>query len=490
MPVSRSGRRTGALFGRATVAVTAGLAVGALVVACGGSSSASSPRAKKVTSHSTNVAFTPCAAQCSGELDGAKYSIRMPTTWNGTLLLYSHGYRFATPTPPENAPVQTGAQVSSTDSNGTGSDALSHYLLGQGYALAGSSAKSNGWAVADGVQAGVELRALFVKVVGSPDRTYVWGDSLGGLITEILAEKHPEWVDGAAPMCGAVAGPNLNFNLALDVAYAVKTLIDPALQLTGYASAAAAAADWTRASAIVQKTAADVTGGGTAKVLLIAALADAPTQTETFDGADLTSQVKARVESILTALAFGTSGRYELEQRVHGNPSSNVGVDYSTRISTDERSLITLAGGNVDALLAQLKTGPRTAADPAATAAFEALGDTTGQIAVPTVTMHTEADPLVVVQNESILAERAKAKGRSSELVQLFIKAPATYSEKTGAPYGAGHCNFSDGQREGLIATLDRWVRSGKHPVPTDLGSTIGAGLDPSYMPSVWPAAT
>ena len=49
----------------------------------------------------------------------------------------------------------------------------------------------NGWAVADGVTAGEALHNKFVELVGKPKRTYVWGDSLGGLITEILAERNP-----------------------------------------------------------------------------------------------------------------------------------------------------------------------------------------------------------------------------------------------------------------------------------------------------------
>ena len=436
----------------------------------------------------TNVSFHACGSQCTGEINGAKYAIDMPAKWNGTLLLYSHGYRFAQPGPPDFGPVSTSAQLDSTDANGSGSDPLSKQLLSAGYALAGSSYKSNGWAVADGVQAGEDLHSKFVSLVGKPLRTYVWGDSLGGLITEILAEKNPSWVDGAAPMCGAVAGPNLNFDMALDVAYAVKQLVDPSLQLTGYASADDAAANWKQATAMVEAAAADVSGGGTAKVLFIGALADAPLKSQSFDGSTTTSEVEALVESVLTALAFGTSGRYELEQRVGGNPSDNSKSDYASHISDSEKSLITLAGGNVDSLLAQLNTGTRVTADAGARQKFEALGDTTGNIVVPTVTMHTEDDPLVLVANETILAGRAAAAGKSGSLVQLYVAPPTSYSESAGAPYGAGHCNFSDEQREGLISTLDSWVRTSVYPVASGVASKFGPGLDPTFSAPPWPS--
>ena len=365
---------------------------------------------------------------------------------------------------------------------------MSQKLLGEGYALAGSSYKSNGWAVADGVAADEALRQHFLDVVGKPKRTYVWGDSLGGLITEIVAEKHPDWVDGAAPMCGAVAGPNLNLDLALDAAYAVKTLIAPKLQLTGYASSDDANAQWNYVADALKKAAGDTAGGGTAKVLFIAALIDAASKTKTYDGANIESQVKGTVEALLTALAYGTAGRYEIEQRVGGNPSDNSRTDYTARISKSEASLIETVGGKPAQYEALLSAGPRVTADAAARTAFEKLGDTTGAIKVPTLTMHTEDDPLVLVQNESVLAARAAKKNAAGNLVQLYVAPPATYPEATGAPYGAGHCNFSDEQRLGLIATLDSWVRRSAYPVPTGVAAQFGPGLDPAFTPAPWPA--
>lgn len=472
---------------RISLAATGAVAALALA-ACSSASTALDSRAATVQSKNTDVKFNNCADKCHGTIDGAKYAITLPSKWNGTLLMYSHGYRFAQPGPPDFGAVETNPQVSSLDSDGTGADQVSKQLLAKGYALAGSAYKSNGWAVADGVAADEKLHDAFVKLVGKPKRTYVWGDSLGGLITEIVAEKHPEWVDGAAPMCGAVAGPKLNLDLALDVAFAIKTLVDPSLKLTGYTSDAEANDAWKRAAALLVSTAKDTAGGGTGKVLYIAGLVDAAKQTRTYDGADIQSQVKATVESLLTALAYGTAGRYEIEQRVGGNPSSNTGVDYGARISPAEKSLVETVGGKPDVYAQQLADAPRVSADASAASKFEALGDTTGKITAPTLTMHTEADPLVLVQNEGVLAQRAVRSGRAGKLVQLYVKAPAKYSETDGAPYGAGHCVFSVDQRVALIDTLDAWVR-GVYPVPAGITNRFGAGLDPTYTPGAWPAA-
>jgi hypothetical protein len=473
---------------RSRTVLLAGATAAALVLtACANSSTPLSSRQKTVQAADQSVKYTPCGNQCTGEIDGAKYAIKLPSKWNGTLLLYSHGYRFATPAPPDFGPVATYPQVSSTDSDGSGSDPLSSKLLSEGYALAGSAYKSNGWAVADGVQAGQQLHDKFVQLVGKPKRTYVWGDSLGGLITELIAEQNGSWVDGSAPMCGALAGPNYNFDAALDVAFAVKALIDPQLKLTGYTDSAEAASYWQQASAAVQKAAADTAGGGTAKILFIASLVDAPTATATYDGHDLVSQVKARVEALLTALAFGTTGRYELEQRVGGDPSDNTKADYDSRIDSSEASLIQLAGGNVATLSKTLDAAPRITADGSARDAIEKLGDTTGALVAPTLTLHTEDDPLVLVQNETVFADRVAAKQQTGRLVQLYIAPPVSYSETAKAPYGAGHCNFSDEQRVGLVTALDNWVRRGVYPTQVGLAPLLGEGLNPAFVPGSWP---
>jgi hypothetical protein len=214
---------------------------------------------------------------------------------------------------------------------------------------------------------------------------------------------------------------------------------------------------------------------------------DAPTATATYDGHDLVSQVKARVEALLTALAFGTSGRYELEQRVGGDPSDNSQADYDSRIDSAETGTISFAGGNVQSLEQTLDAAPRVTADSQARDAIEKLGDTTGALVAPTLTMHTQADPLVLVQNETVFAQRVAEKQQSSRLVQLYIAPPASYAETAKAPYGAGHCNFSDQQRVGLVTALDNWVRRDVYPTQAGLTPTLGDGLDPAFLPGQWP---
>ena len=466
--------------------VVGAIAVVLLVAACG-SEPESRSRTDAIRSGATAVPYTGCdKVACTGTLSGAKYEIEMPRTWNGTLLLFSHGYRPVQPAPPEFAPVPADVK----DAQDAPNRPVASALLAQGYALAGSAYATNGWAVADGVTAGEQLRDFFVQKIGQPNRTYAWGESLGGLITEMLAEKHPDWIAGAAPLCGVLAGGNLNFDLALDLAYGVKTLLAPGLKIDGYASYEQAKANFIEAQKAV--LAATTSSAGLGTLLLLAALVDAPMQTASYDGSTLQSRGSALLEGILTGLAFGTTIRLEVEGRVGGNPSGNADADYTARVSPAERALIDgVAPGSTAANLARLAKGGRVEADHAARAKFATLGTPTGDITVPTLTLHTEADPLVLVQNESVFAGKVAASTtKTADLVQLYTKAPAHYDSR--APYGAGHCNFTTDELTGSVTALDRWVRGGIYPTGPALTSAFGSdpGLDLSYRPGPWPTAT
>lgn len=457
------------------VAVTAGCGAGA------GATAAGEP-------------FTPCSqAECIGVLNGAAYEIVMPDVWNGTLLLYSHGYRSAQPVPPDFAPVSTAPEPAPGWSSGD--QAVGKALLAQGYALAGSAYASNGWAVADGVRANEELVDYFSSAIGTPQRILAWGDSLGGLITAELAQDH-DWVAGALPMCGVLAGVNPNFDLGLDLATIIRALVVPDLPLTEFTSYEGAMTDFQDAAERILSAADPMNPEDNLRLLLAAALVGAPTQTERQDGSTAQSVVEASAEGILAGLAFGTVARQELQTRVDGNPSSTVGVTYRDRLNDDTRGrLIELAGelgvsdgaSLIDAWLTELDEAPRIEADAEARALAKSLGAPTGQLRQPTLVVHTAADPLVIVENAHLFADNSRESGTGDLLRTVIIEPPKSYGEAGQAPYGAGHCRFTLGQRIGAITALDGWVATGEAPGSNALAELLqpGAVVDPPKRP--WP---
>src|SRR5271156_3539704 len=144
--------------------------------------------------------------------DGATYLIEVPTHWNGTLFLYSHGY------------VTPGAANPATDG---GDPATRAFMLGSGFALAGSSYATTGWAIQQALPDQIAVLEIFNKTVAHPKRTIAWGHSLGGMITAGLIQRYPEKFDAALPMCGVLSGGVATWNTALDGAFAFEVLIAP-----------------------------------------------------------------------------------------------------------------------------------------------------------------------------------------------------------------------------------------------------------------------
>src|SRR5713101_3277891 len=147
-----------------------------------------------------------------GALGGANYTIQVPSNWNGTLVLYSHGYVSST------SPLLSPAPDAGDALTGAA-------LLQQGYALAGSSYSQNGWALQQAFHDQVALLNFFTTTCGPPTRTIAWGHSLGGIITAGLIQLYPDRFAGALPMCGVLAGGVGTWNQALDGAYAFKVLL-------------------------------------------------------------------------------------------------------------------------------------------------------------------------------------------------------------------------------------------------------------------------
>src|SRR5713226_9056406 len=190
--------------------------------------------------------------------DGATYLIEVPANWNGTLFLYSHGY--VTPGSPNPA-------------HDVGDPVTRFFMLSSGFALAGSSYATTGWAIHEAIPDQIAVLDLVKIMVGEPKRTIAWGHSLGGMITAALIQTHPHRFDAALPMCGVLSGGVATWNTALDSEFAFKTLLAPGsgLQVVNIANPLANLQLAEQFLAIAQST-----PQGRARLALVSALADGP----------------------------------------------------------------------------------------------------------------------------------------------------------------------------------------------------------------------
>ncbi len=375
--------------------------------------------------------------------DGATYIIQVPSNWNRTLLLYSHGYTAG----PDNPATDTSDGYSGA------------YLLAAGYALAGSSYASTGWDVKDALPDQIEVLDTFQHLVGTPGSTIAWGLSMGGLITAALIQQYPGRFDGAMPMCGVVGGAVGFWNEFLDSAFAFQTLVAPdaGLELVnitdpGYNTYAAENALNT----------AQQTAQGQARVSLVAALADVPGW---FTGqppplpTDYVTQEANQYDWLGTAVfGFAFYYRAELEGRAGGNPSFNTGVDYVTQFNRSAdaqqvRALYQQANLDLNADLQTLNAASRISANPPSQTYLEQNIDLYRPALVPVLTVHNDADGLVAPQDES--AYLALNGPASPYLRQLYI-------------HRAGHCAFTASETlaamQALLRRVDAQVWSGLSP--------------------------
>src|SRR4029079_5116046 len=135
--------------------------------------------------------------ELSGELNGAPYRIRVPEVWNGTLLIFAHGYRDKADHPGE---------IDNRNADIAPNAALEAPLLAQGYALAGSAYKDNGWAIGDAILDVKELPLFFRDNVAKPQRTILVAASLGTFVGYKSMEQFGGIYDGALCLCSAGAG--------------------------------------------------------------------------------------------------------------------------------------------------------------------------------------------------------------------------------------------------------------------------------------------
>ncbi len=387
----------------------------------------------------------PTPTDMSGKIGAAAYDIAVPSGWNQTLFLYSHGY-----VAPGSA---NGAQAVPSGEART-------WLLGHHYAIAGSSYSSTGWALEDAFQDQMALLDFFAKRIGKPKRVIAWGASLGGIITAGLVQLHPDRFAGAMPLCGVLAGGIATWNAELDAAYAFKALLAPgsALQLVHIADPVA---NWQLASQVL--TTAAGTPQGKARLALVAALTDLPGW---FDprlpepaGTDYAARVQAQIEwESRVDFNFAFRYRNELERRAGGNPSWNKGVDYGALVagSTDRaevQALYAQAGLDLQKDIRTLNAGPTITADRKAAAYLDRFVSFDGSLGVPTLTLHTTGDGLVIPPNESAYAQVVAAADKAEMLRQVFV-------------HRAGHCTFSAAETIAALQVLLQRIDTGRWDDP------------------------
>ena len=394
----------------------------------------------------TGSSASASTAHFTGTLpNGAAWVADVPSSWNGILVLYSHGFG---PPLPANAP-----DAATRDA-----------LLARGYALAGSSYDPAGswWALNTAVddQFATIGAVTAAALPHTPERVLAFGTSMGGLVSALEAEQGAGIIDGALSTCGLVAGAIHLNNYQLDAEYAIARLLMPAPR-----TQARRFREPGRGRRI--RSRADRGGAGRPDdsrrpraplARLRAPQRRASRARRSRAGVERRRAIEAAqyasaVQSF-PLLNFIQFGRYWIELAAGGNGSWTRGEDFAELLSHSPyhdvvRKLYRTAGLDLKADLETLDAGAAIGADPDAIASLEETSVPTGKLQVPQLTLHTTADPLVPVQHESVYADIVRRAAANSLLRQAYVDR-------------WGHCSFTPAELVAGVEALRHRVETGR----------------------------
>lgn len=404
-------------------------------------------------SHVANAAPPVGAIDETGEINGAPYRIVVPENWNGTLLVYAHGYRDKADHPGE---------VDNRNPDIAPNAAVATALLAQGYALAGSAYRDNGWEVEGGVHDTKDLAVYFRDNIAQPDRTIIWAFSMGTVIGFKSMEHFGGIFDGALCACAVGAGATSSWDGAGDLTLAYDTVFG---MPTAWGSFGDVRNDVDFETEVRPKLITEVSN---------------PVNFPKFEFVRLVTGVPGRGITpppppafypgwIFTDMFFAMEARSELERRAGGPIVQNLDRNYN--LTAGEKSYLMALGlpsAVIDSWLMTMNGQRFVSAPQYARNYVEHNANYNGKIKNPVLTMHTKVDPLVTVSQEFEYAQTVAAAKRSESLFQTYTN-------------GNGHCAFSGPQIITAVNNINSWVTTGTRPTAANFPTALG--FDSAFVP-------
>jgi pimeloyl-ACP methyl ester carboxylesterase len=350
--------------------------------------------------HAQSAIPGPCEP---GALPGGALSlVCVPSVgWNGELVVFAHGYV---------APQLPIGFYNLTLPDGTPLPAL---VQGLGYAFATTSYRRNGLAVLEGVDDIRELVRAFEATRSLPLKTHLVGVSEGGLVAALLAERSPNLFTSAFAACGPVG----SFTLQIDYFGDFRVLFDyffpGVIPGSPISIPASVIANWNSVHVPAIAAALAARPDRALELMRTAKAAYDPANPATI------------LNTTINALWYNVFGTNDATAKLGGNPYGNRSRWYF--------------GSSNDLRLNFLVQ--RFSPTPAARAALGAY-QTTGDLSIPLVSLHTVADEVIPAWHELVYLLKVDpvARGR-------FLPFPVPRY---------GHCNFTTAEVLGAFGVAVR----------------------------------
>ena len=480
--------------------------------------------------------------KCTGTDDNkSKYEIIMPAKFNGTLMVYSHGIRYNVNLPAIPVVAPKGSLINYAPEVAP-SEEVAAALLAQGFALGGAGVQNQGWNLEESVEAALQVITIARDKYPKVSKVVAWGNSLGGLASQALAEQMPGAVDAVAPMCIADSA-QAEITMAGDFLWGMKTLFNPAIKGTNYSAGQAGYVEMltdlgtvlTTLGALSAAIAANPTAPAwpstttapaalqglpvRSVVLLLGLMSGIPTQSNTYDASSgpvgpletsfglVISPALAVLENGAQAAILAVIANYDMEVRYGGVVFDNSKTDYTKRLGDDAdvyaAALTGKSGiaGMLGYLSALNPAAPRVTANAAAVAKMNSVYQLQGKIEVPTIQLAATADQIAPAGAAQYLKNQYEASvasgvSKSGKLLTIWNKPDDSYTQfsSAGAPItptvktnGTGHCNYTTSQILAVAKLAASAAKTGKIPSNSAVTAAIkkesNLFVDPNFAP-------
>jgi pimeloyl-ACP methyl ester carboxylesterase len=373
----------------------------------------------------------PAETRCMAgqDVNDAYYWIAIPKAWNGILVLHTHGGpRLKTPKPDD--AVEDLQRFAVT--------------VAEGYAWAGSNYRREGYGVRSAAEDSDNLRKIFWGAFGRPKRTILHGQSWGGNVAAKTAELYGKDADGKLVYDGVILTSGVvsggtrayDFRADLRAVYQYYCGNHPAKDEVQYPLWEGQPVDSKLTNKALDQRVNACTG------------VDLPAGERTAEQkrnlANILAVTKVPERTLRSHLGWATFTFADLvNKRLDGkNPFTNIGVVYEG--SDDDKALN--------------KGVIRFAADPEGVRRLAEDSDLTGELQVPTLTMHAIDDPTAFVELEQVLHDTVAKAGKSDLLVQSFTDEHE-------------HSKLATPEYAALLRAMTAWIERGDKPSPATLAA-------------------
>lgn len=338
-----------------------------------------------------------------GTLNDAPYRIDVPSGWNGSLIVYFHGY----------------SEHGNTFHIAEHLHADLQAFTERHFAVAQSAYSQSGWALEQAYPETEALRHYFDHRFGRPRETYAVGGSMGGALVMITLELNPKPYLGGLDLCGAV-GPTF---VSLDRRFAMRAAFDAYFPgVMGPLSPVPPDFDDTPG---VRERVLNALKANPASATLLRNL--------------MALHTDANVARDISYFTFVIA---DLQRRGGGNPFDNRNWIYAGTNPASSPSDIELND-----------TVRRYASDRKAREYLMRHYTPTGHLGRPMLAVHTVYDPLVPPSMLTLYNELVEGAGVGDRLVQQYVPRD-------------GHCSITPEEIGRAFDELVAWTHGGSRPLP------------------------